>query len=94
MVRRLAEQVAALRRSGTIQGWSDRAITGGQEWARQIDSNLEAADIVLLLVSADFIASDYCYDKEMARALEKHAIPQAASIANRRESGDDLAEPR
>lgn len=68
----LETHLAALKRSGTIQGWSDRAITGGQEWAGQIDSNLEAADIVLLLVSADFIASDYCYGKEMARALEKH----------------------
>ncbi len=76
----LETHLAALKRSGTIQGWSDRAITGGQEWAGQIDANLEAAEIILLLVSADFIASDYCYDLEMTRALEKHAAGAARVI--------------
>ena len=47
-------------------------IAAGEEWKDQIDKNLEAAEIILLLISADFIASDYCYDKEMSRALERH----------------------
>lgn len=76
----LETHLAALKRSGIIQGWSDRDITGGQEWAGQIDQNLEAADIILLLVSADFLASDYCYDKEMARALERQAAGAARVI--------------
>jgi TIR domain len=45
-----------------------------------IDKNLEAAKIILLLVSSDFIASDYCYDKEMKRALEKHRAGEARVI--------------
>src|SRR6185437_12234254 len=76
----LETHLAALKRGGIIQGWSDRDITGGQEWAGQIDSNLEAADMILLLVSADFINSDYCYDKEMARALERHEAGTARVI--------------
>ena len=52
--------------------WHDRRIAPGQEWAGEIDDALEHADVVLLLVSADFLASDYCYDKEMTRALTRH----------------------
>src|SRR5205807_851716 len=44
----------------------------GQEWAKEIDTNLNEADIILLLVSPDFIHSDYCYSIEMTRALERH----------------------
>ncbi|HEU5368257.1 MAG TPA: toll/interleukin-1 receptor domain-containing protein, partial [Ktedonobacterales bacterium] len=76
----LEKHLAALRRGGVIGEWSDRDITGGQEWAGQIDKNLEAADIILLLVSADFINSDYCYGKEMARALERHEAGTARVI--------------
>jgi internalin A len=46
----------------------------------KIDNNLEEADIILLLVSADFIASDYCYDIEMKRALERHESGEARVI--------------
>ena len=52
--------------------WSDRQITAGTEWATAIDKNLERADVILLLVSADFLASDYCYSVEMKRALTRH----------------------
>ena len=48
--------------------------------AGEIDANLERANIILLLVSADFIASDYCYDSEMKRALERHKAGQARVI--------------
>ena len=48
---------------------------------RQIDQNLKSADIVLLLVSSDFIASDYCFDVEMTLALERHAAGDACVIA-------------
>jgi hypothetical protein len=44
----------------------------GEEWGRAIDDNLEVADVILLLVSPDFIAPDYCYDIEMKRAPERH----------------------
>jgi hypothetical protein len=61
-----------LHRQGLISAWHDRKIAAGEEWKDQIDKNLEAAEIILLLISADFIASDYSYDKEMSRALERH----------------------
>jgi len=61
-----------LKRQGVIDVWHDRKITAGQEWANAIDENLEAAHLILLLVSADFLASDYCYDREMKTALKRH----------------------
>ena len=54
-----------LKRQNIITGWHDRKIAAGTEWKGQIDSHLESAQIILLLVSADFLASDYCYDVEM-----------------------------
>jgi TIR domain-containing protein len=72
--------LALLRRQGFIHQWHDRGIGAGQEWADAIDANLESAQIILLLVSADFIASDYCYEKEMARALARHEAGEARVI--------------
>ena len=57
---------------GLISSWHDRQITAGTELGEAIDSHLDAADVVLLLISPDFIASDYCYEEEMKRALERH----------------------
>ncbi|HEX9002629.1 MAG TPA: TIR domain-containing protein, partial [Blastocatellia bacterium] len=76
----LDKHLSALRREGSIEAWHDRMITAGTEWAGEIDRNLESARIVLLLVSADFIASDYCVDVEMKRALERHAAGEARVI--------------
>lgn len=67
----LETHLKLLQREGLIGAWHDRKIEAGGDWAQEIDENLERADIILLLVSADFIASDYCYEKEMARALER-----------------------
>jgi len=68
----LLKHLAQLRREGLIEAWHDRKLTGGQEWAGRIDDHLEAADIILLLISADFLNSDYCNDVELSRALERH----------------------
>jgi len=64
--------LATLKRQGVISTWHDRRISAGKNLDGEIDSNLEAADIILLLVSPYFIASDYCYNTEMNRALERH----------------------
>jgi replicative DNA helicase len=72
--------LALLRRKSLIKTWHDRRIIPGQEWETAIESHLDEADIVLLLVSADFIASDYCYGKELARAMEKHERNEAKVI--------------
>ena len=76
----LETHLSLLKRQGVILDWHDRRITAGTEWKGQIDHNLDTADVILLLVSADFIASDYCYDKEMTRALERHDRAEARVI--------------
>ena len=68
----LVTHLSLLKREGLLDVWHDRKITGGEEWADEIDNNLEQASIILLLISADFLKSDYCYKKEMGRALAKH----------------------
>lgn len=77
----LDEHLTALRRKSVISVWHDRKITAGDEWKEQIDSNLESADIIIFLVSSSFIASDYCYDIEMQRALEKQKEGSATIIS-------------
>lgn len=69
---RLEKHLSILKRQGVISNWHDRRITAGSEWKGEIDDHLNSAGIILLLVSADFLASDYCYDVEMSRALERH----------------------
>jgi hypothetical protein len=69
----LAKHLTPLKRSGLITTWYDREITAGGSLDATIMNHLEEADIVLLLVSADFIHSEYCYSREMNRALERHA---------------------
>ncbi|WP_163988191.1 TIR domain-containing protein [Pyxidicoccus caerfyrddinensis] len=68
----LEKHLSLLRRSGLIHLWHDREIIPGQQWADEIDRHLESSQIIVLLISADFIASDYCFAKEMTRALERH----------------------
>jgi hypothetical protein len=76
----LEKHLSILKRQGLIELWHDRRIGAGQDFSHQISSHLEDADIILLLVSSDFLASDYCYDIEMKRALERHARGEAVVI--------------
>jgi hypothetical protein len=69
----LEKHLAALNRQGLISVWHNRLIAAGDDWRSAIDEHLESAAIVILLVSADLLASDYCYDVEIARALARHA---------------------
>jgi hypothetical protein len=71
------KHLSMLKREGLIKPWHDRMITAGEEWKGQIDDNLNTANIVLLLVTANFLASDYCYDIEMTRAMERHERGEA-----------------
>lgn len=72
LLQELEKHLSSLKREGLIHFWHDREIVPGQKWADEIDRHLEAAQIILLLISADFIASDYCFAKEMKRAMERH----------------------
>ena len=76
----LEQQLDILKRQKIIAIWHDRRITAGEEINHAIDVNLEAADIVLLLVSPAFLSSDYCYDREMNRAMGRHALGEAVVI--------------
>jgi len=76
----LARHLSPLQRLRQITGWFDRDIQAGTDWEREIETHLDTANIILLLVSADFIASDYCYTVEMGRALEKHKAETARVI--------------
>ncbi|MEO7632666.1 MAG: TIR domain-containing protein, partial [Blastocatellia bacterium] len=76
----LDKHLSSLRREGIIEAWNDRMISAGTEWKDDLDGNLESARIVLLLVSPDFIDSDYCVDVEVKRALERHAAGEARVI--------------
>lgn len=76
----LEVHLALLRREGLIEAWHDRRIVAGSNIDDSISEQLEQADIILLLVSANFIASDYCYSREMKRAMERHATGEARVI--------------
>ncbi len=76
----LVEHLSTLQRQQVIAGWHDRQIVAGQEWTGQIDDHLNSANVILLLVSASFIASNYCYDNEMTRAIERHDAGEAVVI--------------
>jgi internalin A len=76
----LETHLKLMQRAGVITAWHDRLIGAGEEWKDEIDKNLERADLILLLVSSDFIASDYCYDKEMTQALQWHDVGKTRVI--------------
>lgn len=76
----LETQLAMLKRQGVIETWHDRRIGAGQDIHQAIDAHINTDDIILLLVSPDFIASDYCYDVEMQRAMERHESGEAIVI--------------
>jgi TIR domain len=76
----LETHLSFLRRQGIIEEWHFRNIVAGRNFEDDIDKNLEAADVILLLVSADFSNSDYCSNREMKRALERQDLGEARVI--------------
>jgi anti-anti-sigma factor len=76
----LESHLASLKREGVLTLWSDRSIRAGQKWGEEIDRHLICSDVILLLVSPDFLASDYCYTKEMKQALALHESGQVLLI--------------
>ncbi|MGV7962717.1 toll/interleukin-1 receptor domain-containing protein [Photorhabdus tasmaniensis] len=76
----LEKHLSPLKRMGRITTWHDRRIVPGQEFEHQIDLYFSQANIILLLISSDFIASDYCYQVEMTNALERHKRGEAVVI--------------
>lgn len=76
----LEMHLSLLKRQGHVTAWHDRRILAGDELDPAIKENLESSDVILLLVSANFIGSDYCYSKEMERAIERHNVGEARVI--------------
>jgi len=76
----LDAHLTILRRSDKINTWNDRAILAGTEWDDEIKQQLEDAHIILLLISVNFLASDYIWKEELARAMERHDRGEAKVI--------------
>ncbi len=72
--------LSILKRQGVISTWHDRRIGAGKEFNAQISEHIEKDNIILLLVSPYFLASDYCYDIEMKKAMERHEKGEARVI--------------
>ena len=76
----LEKHLALLRREGLIGEWHFRKIAAGSDWAKEIDEHLSQAKIILLLISADFINSDYCFEIETQKAMKMHHAGDAIVI--------------
>ena len=77
----LEVQLAMLRRQGLIEIWNDRRLNAGDRLDWTISDELDRADVILLLISPNFLASDYCYKIEKGRALERHRANEARLIS-------------
>jgi TIR domain len=77
---KLKAHLRPLQREGFIDVWYDRDISAGTEWEKEISKHLNEAEIILLLITPDFMNSDYCYSIEMKRALERHERGEAHVI--------------
>jgi len=76
----LAKHLTILERQGAIASWHDRKILPGEERDYQINNNLNSADIILLLVSSDFLFSNYCWNVEVQKAIERHQARETCVI--------------
>jgi len=76
----LEKHLSVLRHIGLLSVWNDRMIAPGADWEKDIDTRLDSAKLILLLISADFLNSEYCYGIEMKRALERAAAKDAIVV--------------
>ncbi len=90
---RLEVALSLLKRQGLIEAWSDVRLTPGSEIEPRIFAEMRDADLIILLVSQDFLASDYCYEKELSFSLERHASGRARVLPIIVRPSDWLASP-
>lgn len=76
----LETHLSSLRREGRITHWDDRKITAGNEWRTEIEKQLDAARLIILMISAYFIESEFCFSIELKRALERHESGEARVV--------------
>jgi hypothetical protein len=76
----LLKHIDPLRRLKLIDAWHDGKIQAGQPLNKEIINQLSTADIILMLVSIDYLNSYYCIEIEMEKAMERHAAGTARVI--------------
>ena len=76
----LAGHLKIMERRGVIRPWHDRCLAPGEKWDDEINTQLTTADLVLLLVSKDFIQSDYIWSHELAIAMKRHERGEASVV--------------
>lgn len=76
----LEDHLSTLKINGQIETWNDRKLVAGQNWEDEISDNLKEAEIILFLISASFLASEYCQNIEAKTAIEKHQRGEAVLI--------------
>lgn len=77
---KLHEHLSALRRDGLLETWTDREIHAGGEIDKEVDAAMDEAELFLLLISASFLNSNYCFEREFQRAQEKRAANTAIIV--------------
>lgn len=76
----LKKHLSNLKRQGVITDWYDRDISAGNEWNDEIEQHINSASVILLLISPDFMDSDYINDVEVKRVMERHGSGEARVI--------------
>jgi tetratricopeptide (TPR) repeat protein len=76
----IEKHLTNLKRQKLIVGWNKREIGAGTDWKRESHAHLNTAHLILLLISPDFLASEYCYSVEMTRAIERYKAGEAVVI--------------
>jgi hypothetical protein len=90
---RFQKHLAQLQREGSISGWYDRDIRAGTRLDDEIDRELSQADIFVACVSPNYIASNYCYERELTTALEREGRGELAIVPVVLEPSDWLSTP-
>lgn len=80
LMRHFRGHLATLEARGSIEVWRDRNLIGGDDWRAEILRQLEQSDLIILLLSADFLSSEFCWQVEMPLALERHRAGTARVI--------------
>ena len=70
-LKRLQVHLTQMKREALLESWTDNEISAGENLSERIESNLNDSEIFIALLSPDYIASNYCYEKEFQTALKK-----------------------
>lgn len=77
---KLVKFLSAMKRQGIIDLWTDREITVGEQWDDEIKKGLQNSNVILFLISSDFMASDYINDVEIAEAIRRHKAGEVTIV--------------